>query len=156
MIRPCVALSGPSAEGRCQARLCNFGPRPLALGPSEDKRVVARKLDSSANIWRSQAIEWPHVSACKCPDTPNIDTYPMAGMLVTNKQARETVELEDQQAEHQQEHDGHHGEDRRLRVSALLENAAAGAGPSAPLKVAKTRITIRDPYAEAAPRRTAA
>jgi hypothetical protein len=34
----------------------NFGPWPLALGPSEGKLVVVRKRDSSANIWLPQSV----------------------------------------------------------------------------------------------------
>jgi hypothetical protein len=46
---PRIAIQGDRA-------VMVFGPRPLALGPSAGKLVVARRLDSSANIWRPQAL----------------------------------------------------------------------------------------------------
>jgi len=55
LLNPCVALGGQSAEGRGAAISGNIGPKPLALGPPAGMLVVTRKLDSSANIWRSQA-----------------------------------------------------------------------------------------------------
>ena len=46
----------PRAEDCATAQSRIFGPWPSALGPSGGKRVVAMKLDSSANIRRPQAI----------------------------------------------------------------------------------------------------
>ena len=50
-----VTLSG-SRPPRRKAPFRSFGPRPLALGSSEGKPVVAIKLDSSENNCRPQAI----------------------------------------------------------------------------------------------------